>query len=182
MEEVEPFGNSIPIKESILNEDQNKDKPTGHKINYCVVSIILILLFIVSIIAIMILLLKSDSDLSNYGQINCIYSINDTNNEIPIINPNYIKNQKFYILIDNNKIKYRTNYKFQTLGYHNITIILNELNIDMNNMFKDISSLISVEMSSDNNININNIENILEIAKIYYLLKLKDLILIQLNH
>ena len=162
MEEVEPFGNSNLIKESILNEEQDKNKKKDNKINYCVTSIILILILIVSTIAIVIFLIKSKSDLNNYGQINCINNINDTNNEIPIINPNYIKNQKFYIKIDNNIIKFRMNYKFQTLGIHNIAIIFNELNIDMNNMLKDISSLISVEMSSDNNINVNNIESILK--------------------
>ena len=65
MEEVEPFGNSIPIKESILNEEQDKNKIKDNKINYCVTSIILILILIVSIIAIVIFLIKSNSDLNN---------------------------------------------------------------------------------------------------------------------
>ena len=94
---------------------------------------------------------EEDDTEKYYGEINCIYTINDINNNISIISPYYIKKQKISIIIDNNKsIPFYNSYKFDTKGNHNILFIINEENIDRNYMFKDIPSLTKVEMFSEN--------------------------------
>ena len=168
MDEEEPFEQSNQIRESLENEvdklnnysTYNKNK----KLKFVLTFLVLILILIGIIIIIIILILKNKKEshkLRNYGQINCIYNINNINNSSPIFNPNYIKKQKLSILIDNKTFEYSNCYLFNETGSHNITIVLNEKNIDMNNMFKDIYSLISVEMISEN-ATINNIQSTFE--------------------
>ena len=89
-------------------------------------------------------------DISIIGEINCVYDIQEDIENTRILGNEFLNESKLDIYIDNKKIKYNKEYKFNSTGIHYITFKLyNNLNMDY--MFKDIQNLISVEMISKNN-------------------------------
>ena len=157
--------------EAFVKEEEDLDEPildSGNCKNLKRI-IIVALIFILIIIGLILIIYfsisktKEEIVLEQFGFIKCIYNITDTKNNIYIINPNFKNNQKISIIIDNNNrtVSYTNSYKFRRRGNHNITFILNEPKLNMKNMFKNISPLISVEMVSEN-VNLTNIEGAFE--------------------
>ena len=89
------------------------------------------------------------------GEINCVYEVQSPSVYTSLIGNDFTKNTEFDIYIDNKRIKYSRDYKFDSIGNHNVQIRLyNE--IDMDYMFKDVQDLISVEMKSNKNCKISS--------------------------
>ena len=84
------------------------------------------------------------------GEINCVYEILTTSQNTLLLSNEYSKTSDFDIYIDNKRIRYSKEYKFDTTGNHKIQIKLYN-NINMDYMFKDVNELLSVEMVSDQN-------------------------------
>ena len=89
------------------------------------------------------------------GEINCIYDVQTKSQNTKIfgnefkINKN--ANENFQMYIDGENIKYSKEYQFESIGIHNLQIKLyNDLELNMDYMFKDIKDLISIEMKSEN--------------------------------
>ena len=89
------------------------------------------------------------------GNIYCKYDIGSENIETKILGDEFNKISDFDIYINGNKIKYSKVYKFSSYGLTDIEIKLYG-NLNMDYMFKGISSLKSVEMKSSNNAKINS--------------------------
>ena len=85
-----------------------------------------------------------------FGEINCLYEIRTTTENTLLLSNEFVKNSGFDIYIDNKKIKYSKEYKFTSVGNHNVKIKLYE-GINMDYMFKDIKELLTVEMISEDN-------------------------------
>ena len=174
----QPFENQKELKVSALEKNQDEKSTSKQQKRIITLAFICALIIFAVFIMIIFLVIKKhkskDDKLQNYGEIKCLYNIIDVNNPIYLINPNYINTQKISILLDenNNTIPYRTSYKFKTKGNHSIIFILNEKKLEMNYMFKNISSLISVEMISEN-ISLNNIEGAFENCNNLEYLKIK---------
>ena len=82
-----------------------------------------------------------------YGEINCIYDIQTPNSDTMIISEEFTKSNDFDLYIDGKINKYTKVYKFNTIGEHKVQIRLSK-EINMDNMFKGVSDLYSVQMES----------------------------------
>ena len=105
---------------------------------------------IILIIVLIILLSKNSSDNPSeekisVGNIYCIYDISSDNAETNILGNEFNKLSNFDIYINGKIIKYSKVHKFDKIGANTVEFKLYE-NINMDNMFKDVSSLISVEI------------------------------------
>ena len=142
-----------------MNSD--KIKANEAKKNYFIIGGIMIALIILMIVIIIFMASGSSSDnkknekKSSIGTINAIYEINMINTKISILGEEFKKNSDFDIYIDNQKMnQYSKVYIFNKIGIYKINIELYE-DINMDYMFKDIQSLVSVGMNSKNNCKIN---------------------------
>ena len=95
------------------------------------------------------------------GIINCVYKIANISSPTPILSKEFNKETKINILINTEKYDYLKEYQFSEIGNYNISFLFYD-NIKMNYMFKDISSLIEVDMISNNNLSINSMQGTFE--------------------
>ena len=65
------------------------------------------------------------------------------------------------MIIEGKSVKFSNSFKFSKIGENNVTFILYD-EIDMKNMFKDISRLYKVKMVSENNAKITSLESTFE--------------------
>ena len=98
------------------------------------------------------------------GEINCNYYISKINEQTQILGSDYIYDGNFDIHIDSVKINYSKQYQFSKAGEHKINfLIYGEINMDY--MFKDITSLISIIMFSNKNAKIKSMISTFENCK-----------------
>ena len=160
---MDPFGPSVDLKDNINsisgdNENSNSILPKK-KSTLIIIFIFLVVLTLVILILVFKVLDNKDSskseentdpippvkNLTISGEINCIYSIRDTNSETPLLSKEFEnKDTIIDIYIDDNKTNYNTEYKFSSTGRHSIKYVLNS-EIIMDYMFKDIQNIIFVE-------------------------------------
>ena len=146
----------INDEEPEINRKTEKEKASSIKKKIFITLIIIILIFIVLIFTIISLCN------SNEGRIKCRYNISDISNYVQILSKDFKKNSNIEIIINDIKQKEFTNkYKFEKLGSNNITFHFNN-KINLDNMFKDISSLISIEMEGKENLKITSMKNTFE--------------------
>ena len=125
---------------------------------YLIIGGVIFLIIIITIIIITITFKfnpknNNENNKEIIGQINCIYKNEISVEQIHIISESYEKISDFDILIDGKEIKFTKIYEFSDLKEHKIEYHLYEP-INMNDMFKDISTLISIEMISNKNASI----------------------------
>ena len=162
----EPFENMEELKEPL---DKDEKKSNKKLILTVIIVSILFLLILIGIILFFVLR-GSDQPESNetkpplikQDEIICEYEISDIENEIQLINQNYQNKQNITMFIDNKEVPFTNIYKFTSKKKYNIKFNLNEKNLDLKNMFKNISSLVKVEMSTSSGIIINDIEGAFE--------------------
>ena len=95
-----------------------------------------------------------DKEKEIFGSIKCIYDIQFRNTLI--LGDQFLKSNDFDIFIDNGKIKYSKEYNFSSTGVHLVEFKLHENKINMDYMFKNVDSLVLIEMSSDNQVHIES--------------------------
>ena len=155
---------------SLNDSSSNKtDKETKSKSNWKkYLIIILTSLIIIAAIIILIIFILSPSEKNDnendkkrsFGIIKCEYDIQKK--EVIILGQEFEKVIDLEIFIDNEKIKYSKEYTFQRLGIHSVEFRLYELNISMDYMFKNVSSLINAQLISESQINIISMSNTFE--------------------
>ena len=124
-------------------------------------------LMVISLIIVIIIVAVSSSSSKNsekkdeIGMINCIYDIQTTALSTFILGMNFIKESEFDIYIDGEKIKFSKSYLFEKSKTYNIQFKLYE-SINMDYMFQNISSLISVEIISEKYAKIKSMINTFE--------------------
>jgi len=148
--------NDINSELTGLNKGEKEKRRKQIIIGAAVGGIFFILIIIMIII---IIIAKSDSNDSEeekteaIGEINCIYDIQTSIKSTLLLGNDFQKNSEFDIYVDGTKIKYEKEYKFNSVGFHNVSIKIYQP-LNMNYMFKDIRNLLSVEMKSEKNIEI----------------------------
>ena len=95
------------------------------------------------------------SKLTKLGEINCIFDVNSITQPTEILGNEFVKNSKFNIIIDEKSIKYSKEYLFSKTGEQNVQFIIYE-DFNMDNMFKNLNNLLSVNMISDKNVKITS--------------------------
>ena len=96
------------------------------------------------------------------GEIICKFDV--TNKNTQIFSKDFNKSSNFNIYIDEMPINYTKEYDFTNFGIHNLKIELYE-DLNMDNMFKDIKDLISIEMNSKENCKILSMKSTFESAE-----------------
>jgi len=128
-----------------------EDKELNQNIKKLILGIIILLILIGLVV---LLFITSSSNSKNdyihpksdiIGEIQCIYDI-ESNKSTQILGNDFIKNSDFDIEINGQKIKYTKEYKFSETGQQKVIFLLYE-NLNMENMFKEVSSLCSVRMT-----------------------------------
>jgi surface protein len=99
-----------------------------------------------------------DDDNSYKGQIICIYDVFSDKRPTEILSKAFTKTTNFDIYINDKKVDYSKEVIFPKYGEIKVTYALIQ-NINMENMFKDISSLLSVDMVTDKNLKILSMKN-----------------------
>ena len=82
------------------------------------------------------------------GEINFIFDIKDTTQNVKIFGDEFKKESEFDLYINEEKINYNKEYKFKEIGQNKIRIDLYE-DLNMDYMFKDVTNLTSVELKAD---------------------------------
>ena len=149
--------NAFFYEENIVNRRFSKID----KIKLIVMSLLIAILLII-ITVILVLLLKSSSSESKnrIGEIICLYNIESSSQETLILSKEFNNPSDLDIFIDEEKIKYNI-YQKLNAGEHIIKFIFYN-DIDMNNMFKDVNSLVNANITSINNGKIIGMEKIFE--------------------
>ena len=131
-----------------LNKGQSELKKKQLIIGIAAGSLLAVLIIIIIIVASTTSSNKKSSP-KIIGEINLIYDVSNTFDAIEILGKEYKKDPSdFDIYINNTKIKYTKEYKFEKVGINNVTIKLyTDLNMDY--MFKGVEDLMEVEMHSD---------------------------------
>ena len=160
-----------------------KDNLSNKAKIFIIISLIILCIIIVSFIAVYLLAKSKDNneEKETKGEIKCIFGIKSISQKTNIISENYEKNSDFDIFIDDKKIDYMKAYKFSSIGDHIIKSHLYS-DIQLSNMFKNIDSLISIELLSEKNcielefFNVTgfDISSIQSFNKLFYNTKLKD--------
>ena len=97
-----------------------------------------------------------------YGDIICQYEIDGTSTQTTILGKEFIKPNNFDILVDNKKIGFFREYKFSKTGMHTLRFIFYDYEVNLDNMFKGIKSLISAELLSEHNLTITSMQSTFE--------------------
>ena len=162
------FSDEINSQEIISNKLSDKKK--------LVIGIALVVLILVLIIVILIIASTNKKgkekdkdedeeepihDLSDkIGEIECIYTF-DSEKETQILSNDFKKSSAFDIYIGDTRIKFTKTYQFSDPGEHKIKFVLFE-DINMDYMFRNISSLLSIWMESNKNAKVISMSNTFE--------------------
>ena len=149
--------------ELVIDDASTKSQAKWKKIAIVTIALCIALILLIVII---ILLIRSKPDNSNSktskGEIICTYDINSITKPTQIISTEYDdKNINFDISLDNKIIPFSKNVIFSSPGFQKVKFILYG-DINMKNMFKEIDSLLSTEMTTTKKIKINTIESAFE--------------------
>ena len=131
-----------------------------------IILLITILLLILILIVVLIIIYMMNNEIpeeiekDDLGEIKCIYNIQSLKEKTEILSKEFKELSNLQIYIDKKEIPYSKFIKFNTTGNIEVHYVLKE-DINMNNMFKNISSLISIELTSykTNNIKIISMES-----------------------
>ena len=148
----EKFDIEINSEENVI--DSNKGNYfSRNKILIIILSIIIVL----SIIIIIIVSVKKASSNNNssnklnygIGQITCIYNIKNITEKTKILGYDYINDENIGIIYKNKMINSVKEFEFKNIGNEKIIFVINNNNLNLDNMFKNVTSLISVEIKSE---------------------------------
>ena len=125
-----------------------------------------IIVLMIIIIIIVIATSSSSSDEKNIvftkqGEINCVYDVRSISRNTILLSNEFIKNSNFDIEIDGQIIKYSKEYRFNSISQKTVKFILYDP-VVMDFMFKDVFDLVSVQMVSENNLEIKSIASAFE--------------------
>ena len=153
--ENDEFRETLDDREFIPIENNSKKK-------HLILGIIIILILIViTIILFIILVNEQNKKEKSKGEIICIYNVTNNNQKIKILGDEMKKNLNIGIYINGTKIQFSNEYTFENKGNNEIKYILYE-NINMDYMFKGITDLLSVEIKSQEHLEITSMINTFE--------------------
>ena len=155
-------------------ENQLKESKKNVKRDLIISITIMVLVSIAAIIAYYFIFIKSgktpdtpitpdkpdDDPLGDKSEIICTYLIPYSSN-YTIINLEFSKPKDFDILIDNKKINFTNYYYFESEGEKEIKYIFYG-DFSMDNMFKEIRELISINMTTKNKVKILSMKSAFE--------------------
>ena len=130
-------------------------------------------LILLAIIIIIVVILSNGSGDSNnedkidelkvMGEIICQYNIDRGNVKTEILSQDFAKPDSMNIVIDNKIIVgFVREFQFSESGDHKLRFVFYNQKVNLDNMFKDIKSLVSVEMNSTKSLEITSMQSTFE--------------------
>ena len=150
--------------DDILSEEEAKPPVTNTKKFAIIGGASLVVIVILITIIILVSTSKEEIKRDVIGEIKCTYEINNNNSPTQILGLDFKYERNFDIMIDSKKIKFTKEYKFSEIKNYKISFLIYD-SLNMDNMFKDVSSLISVVMSSEKNSKILSFKSAFENTK-----------------
>ena len=146
----DPFGKDVEIDEEFFEKSTIKDSKFKKKILFFFLGILIVLIMIA--IGFLLFKLKSsekkEDAIQMFSEINCTYLVSDNSSKIRILNDDLLNTSNILLIIDENLQDFSKFIKFESNGMHNIQIIIKD-KFNMDNMFKNIDSLIKISMYSN---------------------------------
>ena len=181
---MDPFGNSVDLRDDLnaTGENNQSNSILAKNKKLFIIIFVIILVLTIGILVLIFFILNNDDNKNDNkdgnqnipddpnpnpkdssGEINCIYSINDINSNISLLSKEFenYNNTIIDIYINNEKIPFFKEYKFSKVGNYNIKYILNSV-FNMDNMFKDILSIESINIKSISPITILSMKSVFE--------------------
>ena len=140
----EPFKDEVEINENMIGEAKEQNKiPLWVKI--------LIPLSIISIIiiVIVIILVNSRESEKKYISLKCVYDIQSISENTQLISKEFSENIEPTMIINGTEREFNQSLIFDEIGLTNIEFHLYESKLKMDNLFKNIYTLISIEINSN---------------------------------
>ena len=159
---MDPFENrNSALKDDLISEQETPPKRWVKPV--IILSISLSIIIIVSLLIYFIAPLIIQQDPEPYGEIKCIYYIQNSKDEINILNDEFenFNNSIKNIYINETQLEYKKNYKFNSDGIFEIKFILNE-KIYLDNIFKDIEHLQKVQLYTNSSYQILSMQSAFE--------------------
>jgi len=139
-----PFKDEAEIDENMIEELNEKKKcPLWIKI------LIPFLIILIIIIIIVIILIKSGESQEKYISLKCSYDIQTISESTQLISKEFSENIKTIMIINGKERDFNKSLIFEETGLINIEFHLYESKLKMDNLFKDIYTLISIEINSN---------------------------------
>ena len=101
------------------------------------------------------------------GEINCVYDVKSISKNTVLLSNEFKKASNFDIEIDGQVIKYSKDYRFEKIGSNSVKFILYEP-LSMDFMFKEVPDIVSINMRSDNNLEIKSMISAFENCQSLY--------------
>ena len=99
-------------------------------------------------------------ELKVMGEIICQYNIDRGNVKTEILSQDFEKPDSMNIVIDNKIIVgFVREFQFSESGDHKLRFVFYNQKVNLDNMFKDIKSLVSVEMNSTKSLEITSMQS-----------------------
>ena len=158
-EDKQPLGKDEEKLNVNDNSNDNETQKKGFQLAFwqklVIIGVILVVWFTIVIIELVITFGSDD-------EITCIYTITDKGNNY-ILGKEFILNSISKIIVDDNKeiTSFTNEYNFDKVGNHTVKFVLNG-DLNMDNMFKDISNLVSIKMNSKKNAKITSMKSTFE--------------------
>jgi hypothetical protein len=158
------------INEDELNAPVNYEKtPSSFSLKNLPLKYILIgaaaILLLIILIVIIIIVIPSSKSKTKLLEVNCDFEIANTGDNTQLVGKNFAFDSKdVEMYINNVKTEFKKEYKFDEFDIYRVDFHLysNEKTINLNEMFKDVSSLRSVGMYSKNNAKIVSMQSTFE--------------------
>ena len=140
----EAFKDEVEINENMIGEKNGQNKiPLWARI------LIPCLIILIIIIVIVIILVNSKESKKKYISLKCIYDIQSISESIQLISKEFSENIETTMIINGTERDFNQSLIFEEIGLTNIEFHLYESKLNMNNLFKNIYTLISIEINSN---------------------------------
>ena len=96
------------------------------------------------------------------ANISCLFDIDQISEKTGILGKDFVKPNKFNILLDKKKIGFFREYEFSEPGQHILSFLFYDRSINLDNMFTGIKSLLSADINSTKNVSITSMKSTFE--------------------
>ena len=140
-----------------LNKGEKNNKTKTKIITAIILSSILLIILVLIIVFHSLETITSYDGISDdkpalpvIGEINCVYEVRTSTKTTLLLGNDFkkVSDLDFEIFVEGKKIKYTKEYQFDSIGNHNVQFKIYK-NLNMDNMFKGVRDLMSVEMKSE---------------------------------
>ena len=150
---IEPFN----TKENLESNNIIYNNETKSTMCWKMIIVLTLLIGLMTGLGIFVIIKSIEDFEEKKTEIICIYKITDNDRingeedkyKIQLLYENFTKDGSISIYIDEKQIEYNTFYTFNKVDNYKIKYLINKEYIYMENMFKDVTSLVSVKISSN---------------------------------